>query len=81
VQFCKQPTNGISYFTALLDFGHLPAEFNIYIPLFCSVLSEIGAGELSYRDFAQQTELYAGEFSTSTSLVINHSGMTNDYIL
>lgn len=76
VQLCKQPTNGISYFTALLDFSQLPADLNVYVPLFCSVLTEIGAGDLSYRDFAQQTELCAGEFSSSTSLVINHSDVS-----
>lgn len=76
VQLCKQPTNGISYFTALLDFSQLPADLNIYVPLFCSVLTEVGAGDLSYRDFAQQTELCAGEFSSSTSLVVNHSDVS-----
>jgi Zn-dependent M16 (insulinase) family peptidase len=76
VQLCKQPTNGISYFNVLLNFEHIPPHLNIYVPLFCSVLTEMGAGATSYRDFSQKIELTVGGFSASPSLKVDLSDIS-----
>ncbi len=54
VYWLPQPTNGIGYFTAHLAADHLPAELRPYVPLFCSVLTQIGAAGHSYEEMAER---------------------------
>ncbi|XP_065908937.1 presequence protease, mitochondrial-like [Dysidea avara] len=57
VQLAKQPTNGITYFKAVASITSLPDELKIYVSLFCNVLTQMGAGDLDHRQFAQQVDL------------------------
>lgn len=40
VQYCEQPTNGISYFRAISSITDIPEEFREYLPLFCYILTK-----------------------------------------
>lgn len=69
VQLSAQPTNGIVYFRGVLDCHRiLPEELKPTLPLFCSVLTRMGAGNLDYRQMAQRMELKTGGLSMSPLL-------------
>ena len=40
VQYCEQPTNGISYFRAISSITDIPEELREYLPLFCYILTK-----------------------------------------
>ncbi|KAF2361248.1 Peptidase M16C associated [Trinorchestia longiramus] len=68
VQASPQSTNGITYFRAVLDVQTLPPDLVPYVPLLCSVLTNMGAGGLDFREFDQQVELTTGGLSVSPHL-------------
>uniref|UniRef100_A0AAX7TFN7 Presequence protease, mitochondrial n=1 Tax=Astatotilapia calliptera TaxID=8154 RepID=A0AAX7TFN7_ASTCA len=39
VQYCEQPTNGLVYFRALCNLNTLPEDLKVFVPLFCSVIT------------------------------------------
>uniref|UniRef100_A0AAZ3RNE3 Presequence protease, mitochondrial n=1 Tax=Oncorhynchus tshawytscha TaxID=74940 RepID=A0AAZ3RNE3_ONCTS len=39
VQYCEQPTNGMVYFRAMCSLNTLPEDLKLYVPLFCSVIT------------------------------------------
>ncbi|XP_076014931.1 presequence protease, mitochondrial [Genypterus blacodes] len=69
VQFCEQPTNGLVYFRAMCSLNTLPADLMLYVPLFCSVITQMGCGALDYRQQAQQMDLRTGGMSVSTMII------------
>ena len=40
IQLAEQPTNGIAYFRAISSITSLPDELKVYVPLFCSVVTQ-----------------------------------------
>lgn len=40
VQYCEQPTNGISYFRAISSITDIPEELREYLPFFCYILTK-----------------------------------------
>ncbi|MFO7577752.1 MAG: insulinase family protein, partial [Pelovirga sp.] len=64
-----QPTNGIG--TVILNFSieRLSAEQISYLPVFCSLLTQIGAGGRDYLQTAEALEAVTGGISARTSLV------------
>ncbi|CAL8277109.1 unnamed protein product [Lota lota] len=78
VQYCEQPTNGMLYFRAMCSLNTLPEDLKVYVPLFCSVLTQLGCGSLDYRQQAQQMELKTGGMSVSP-LVIPDSAHLDMY--
>lgn len=68
VQVCDQPTNGITYFSAILDTHDIPAHLRLLVPLLCGVLTHMGAGHLDFRQLDQEVELVTGGLSVSTHL-------------
>lgn len=66
--FFDQPTNGISYFRAVGDTSCIPEELKIYVPLFCSIVTRIGAAGLSYIEMGERIEAYTGGISASASI-------------
>ena len=68
VRFCKQPTNGITYLNMVLDVSKLPAHLVPVLPLWCSLVTNVGAGGHNYRDFAQLIDECTGGISVSPSL-------------
>lgn len=75
VQYCEQPTNGLVYFRAMCSLNTLPEELKPYVPLFCSVITKMGAGSLDYRQQAQQMELRTGGVSVSTQVIPDSAHM------
>uniref|UniRef100_A0A673M5Y3 Pitrilysin metalloproteinase 1 n=1 Tax=Sinocyclocheilus rhinocerous TaxID=307959 RepID=A0A673M5Y3_9TELE len=41
VQYCEQPTNGMVYFRAMCNLNSLPEDLKIYVPLICSVITNV----------------------------------------
>nr|XP_033787421.1 presequence protease, mitochondrial [Geotrypetes seraphini] len=75
VQYCAQPTNGIIYFRALSSLNTVPEELKPYVPLFCSVLTKMGAGVYDYRKLAQQIELRTGGMSVGPMIIPDYSNL------
>lgn len=71
IQMCDQPTNGITYFSSVLDTQHVPDHLQPLIPLLCGVLTRMGAGDLDFRMLDQEIELKTGGLHVAT-LVIPH---------
>uniref|UniRef100_A0AAQ5Y5W7 Presequence protease, mitochondrial n=1 Tax=Amphiprion ocellaris TaxID=80972 RepID=A0AAQ5Y5W7_AMPOC len=69
VQYCEQPTNGLVYFRAMCSLNTLPDDLKLYVPLFCSVITKMGCGDLDYRQQAQQMEMRTGGMSVSTQVI------------
>ena len=55
-----QPTNGIGYFTAHFPTSSIPSELMRLIPLFCSVITQMGAAGHSYIEMAERMEAETG---------------------
>ncbi|MBE9537312.1 MAG: insulinase family protein [Proteobacteria bacterium] len=55
-----QPTNGISYFNAIVPVGSVPEDLKQYVPLFCSVLMRMGAAGMDYTKMSERIEAYTG---------------------
>jgi presequence protease len=64
-----QPTNGIGYFLAYLDAAGLPQELLSHLPLFCTVLSQIGAAGHSYTDMAERITAATGGVGAGTAVL------------
>lgn len=41
VQYAEQPTNGVTYFRAISGISMLPEDLLIYVPLFCTVITQL----------------------------------------
>lgn len=54
------PTNGVTYFRSLISTEHLSKDLLPYVPLFCTVATQMGAGEMDYRQLSQRIELKTG---------------------
>uniref|UniRef100_A0A8C6NU46 Pitrilysin metalloproteinase 1 n=1 Tax=Nothobranchius furzeri TaxID=105023 RepID=A0A8C6NU46_NOTFU len=75
VQLCEQPTNGLVYFRAVCSLNTLPEDLRAYVPLFCSIITKMGCGDLDYRQQAQQMELRTGGMSVSPLVVPDSTQM------
>ncbi|XP_072181122.1 presequence protease, mitochondrial-like [Diadema setosum] len=73
VQCCEQPTNGITYFRAMLTPSNIPEELQIYLPLFSNIITKMGAGDLNFREFAQREELKTGGITAFRRIAQFHS--------
>lgn len=67
VQFSAQPTNGISYFHAVatINPNEIPTDLICYLPLFCHVLTKLGAGNLDRKALDQEIQLRTGGLHSS----------------
>ncbi|ESN95019.1 hypothetical protein HELRODRAFT_193706 [Helobdella robusta] len=68
VQTCIQPTNGIVYLRMVSDASSLAAKLKPYLPLFCKIVTKMGAGELDYRQQGEQMDLKTGGLEASAFL-------------
>ncbi|KAH8272033.1 hypothetical protein KR018_007034, partial [Drosophila ironensis] len=50
-QICSVPTNGITYLKCLFNITGLSPEEIMLVPLFCSVVNEMGTTNYNYREF------------------------------
>ncbi len=64
-----QPTNGIGVVTFNFGLDSLTAEQRKYLPIFSSLLTQVGAGERDYLQMAEAMEAVTGGISARTSLL------------
>ena len=64
-----QPTNGIGFVTLNFPVENLPEELLPYLPIFCNLLSQVGAGERDYMQMAEEMEAVTGGIQARTSLL------------
>ncbi len=64
-----QPTNGIGYVTLSFSLEALTAEQLNYLPVFSSMLTQVGAGGRTYLEMAEAMEAVSGGISARTSLL------------
>ncbi|HEY7745941.1 MAG TPA: insulinase family protein, partial [Desulfuromonadales bacterium] len=69
VQWFDQPTNGIGYFTAHLPVDSLPKELLPCVPLFCALLTQVGAAGQSYLEMAERMEAGTGGLQAGTEIL------------
>ncbi|CAL1264212.1 unnamed protein product [Larinioides sclopetarius] len=68
LQICEQPTNEVTYFRALVDASGLSEEDIMLLPLFTSIVTQMGAGNLSYKELDQEIQLKTGKLDVSLHL-------------
>ncbi|PLY02559.1 MAG: peptidase M16 [Desulfuromonas sp.] len=66
-----QPTNGILYFNAHLSLDGIEHCDLPYLPIYCSLASQVGAAGKSYVEMAQQVEAHTGGISLSSEILDN----------
>ncbi len=71
VYWFDQPTNGIGYFSAQLDTAQLAAEHLPYVPMFCTLLTQVGAAGFSYLEMAERMEAATGGIQFRTTILEN----------
>lgn len=69
VSWFAQPTNGIGFVTLNFPIDAVPAGLQPYLPIFCSLLTQVGAGERDYLQMAEQLEAVTGGIQARTSLL------------
>lgn len=69
VQWFDQPTNGVGYFTAHLPADNLPTELLPYVPVFCALLTQVGAAGCSYLEMAERMEASTGGIQAGTEIL------------
>lgn len=77
VQYCHQPTNGITYFSFLTDEDELFDGSHLYYSILCDVLSKVGARNMDYKQRAEQIERYTGGLSIAPFVQISPSSLNN----
>jgi len=68
-----QPTNGITYFRTISTTTSIPYILRPYLPLFCRVLTKLGAGQFDYKELSQQIELHTGGLGVSPHISTHHT--------
>ncbi|MDY0213007.1 MAG: insulinase family protein [Desulfuromonadaceae bacterium] len=64
-----QPTNGLSYVDIYFPCAHLDAELVAYVPLFCSMLTQVGTTRYDYVKMAERMEAKTGGISFGASVI------------
>lgn len=77
VQYSKQPTNGVTYLRMVSSITEFPSHLTALLPLFCNIITRIGAGGHDYLWMSQQQELYTGGLSASTHVGCHHTDPTS----
>lgn len=73
LQYSKQPTNGVTYIRMMSGLQTLHPDLMPLVPLFCDIITSIGAGERDYRWMSLQQELYTGGMKAGTHVACHHS--------
>jgi hypothetical protein len=76
VQWHDQPTNDIGYFIAHLPANDLSEDMLPYVPLFCALLTQIGAAGHSYLEMARRMEAGTGGIQVGTEVLEHPENLT-----
>ncbi len=77
VYWLEQPTNGIGYFSVMLDGGNVPEDLMPYVPLFCSLLTQIGAAGKTYLEMAERIAAATGGLRAGISILDDPGSLDN----
>jgi hypothetical protein len=69
IQAYAQPTNGLSYVDIYFPCEHIDTELAAYVPLFCSMLTQVGTDKYTYVEMAQRMEAKTGGISYSACVM------------
>ncbi|MCA1796319.1 MAG: insulinase family protein, partial [Geobacteraceae bacterium] len=69
IQRFAQPTNGLSYVNIYFSCAHIEDELVPYVPLFCTMLTQVGTDKYDYVEMAQRMEAKTGGISCSASVM------------
>ncbi|KAK5574591.1 hypothetical protein RB653_009844 [Dictyostelium firmibasis] len=69
------PTNGISYFRSTIDISSMDPNLKPYVPMFCSLIDEMGASEFDHKQLDTEINLHIGKFSVSPLITMGHSDL------
>jgi len=72
-----QPTNGIGVVALSFGIEGLTAEQRKYLPIFSSLLTQVGAGKRDYLQMAEAMEAVTGGISARTSLLDDPRNLNN----
>ncbi|XP_054717808.1 presequence protease, mitochondrial-like [Uloborus diversus] len=67
VQTCEQPTNEVVYFNAFVD-APVSNDDIMLLPLFSSIITQMGAGKRNYKELDQEITLKTGSFGVSVHI-------------
>ncbi len=77
ITFFDRPTNGIVYTNWYFKIDHLPDKQKKWLPILGNLISNTGAGNLSYEELAEQISRYTGGFSSSPTVETHFSDQNN----
>ncbi|MDY0270506.1 insulinase family protein [Trichloromonas sp.] len=69
VYWFDQPTNGIGYITLHFDISGLCEEHLALVPVFCTLLGQIGAAGYSYAEMAERMEAATGGIQARATIL------------
>ncbi|KAE8752616.1 hypothetical protein FOCC_FOCC000738 [Frankliniella occidentalis] len=75
IQFAAQPTNGITYFRAVLNTSHLTEEEKNLFSVFCSVAAKMGTKDHDFHEFDHLVQMKTGGLSVGVQSVNHTSDM------
>ncbi|KAJ1519509.1 hypothetical protein ONE63_004792 [Megalurothrips usitatus] len=78
VQFAAQPTNGITYFRAVLNTSHLTKEEKDLFSVFCSVAGKMGTKHHDFHEFDHLVQMKTGGLGIGVQSV-NHTSDIASY--
>jgi hypothetical protein len=78
VLWFDQPSNGIGYFSAHLPIDALPEDLLAYLPLFCALLTQVGAAGQSYLEMAERLEAGTGGIQAGTE-ILDHPELAGSF--
>jgi Zn-dependent M16 (insulinase) family peptidase len=74
------PTNGIGYFNASFKLNGISKEDLYYLPIFCTLLTQVGTEKYDYIQMAERKEAGTGGIDAMVSILENPADI-NDYQL
>jgi len=75
--YFSQPTNGIAYLTLRFDIESLDSELSPYLPIFCTLLPQLGTAGQSYLVISERITAATGGIRASTQL--SEQACTDDF--
>jgi Zn-dependent M16 (insulinase) family peptidase len=75
VQYSEQLTNNLTYFRALSGISLLPEDLKVYVPLFCTAITQFGTENYDYRQFSQLCDQYTGGLDVSSHVSAHYNDL------
>ncbi len=69
VQWCDQPTNGITYVVFHLDTSSLPKDLISLVPFFSFAMTQVGAAGMDYTEMAKRIEASTGGIGAAPDII------------